>query len=173
MPIRDFIPGERPSAADFDRYFMQQIHVVKPSDESRNTTTTLTADTHLFVPVLANTDYWVWCLIFYTGPSTNGDLKIKFTGPSGVSFDWISDAIGSAATSTISTVSRNAQSIAAGGTPSAGTITGSNGTCLVKGLLRVGSTAGNLTLTWAQLASSATDVTVFANSILIARRLTS
>lgn len=171
MPIRIFAPGERPSAADLNRYFLQQHAAIKSANESVTSSITLQNDDHLFAPVTANTDYWVWCVIFYAGPTTNGDLQLKWSAPSGATFDWISDGIGSAATSSVTTLSRNAQGLA--NTPAPGTITGTDICALVKGILRIGGTAGTLQLQWAQLASSATAVTVYADSTLIVRRLTS
>lgn len=170
MPIRIFLPGERPSAADFNRYFLQQHAAIKSADENVTNSVTLQNDDHLFAPVDVNTDYWVWCIIFYTGPTTNGDLLLKWTAPSGATFDWMSDALGSAATSSVTTVSRNAQTLTS--TPAPGTILGTDCCALVKGILRVAGTAGTLQLQWAQLAASATAVTVYADSTLIVRRLT-
>jgi len=172
MPIRIFNPLERPSASDFNRYFMQQHSRVKSSDESVISSTTLQDDNHLFAPVDANTDYWVWCLIFYTGAAepVDGDCKLNWDAPSGATFDWLSDSLGSATTGPVNIVSRNKQDI--GSSPSAGT-TGGNTAAPIKGLLRVGGTAGTLQLTWAQLASTATPTTIYAGSTLLVRRLTS
>lgn len=169
MPLRTFISGERPSASDFNRYFMQQHSVVKSADEFVTSSTVLQQDGHLFAPVDANTDYWVWCLIFYTGDAAAGDCKINWDAPAGATFDWVSDGLGSGATGSVSIVSRNWQSIA--GSPAPGTI-GTDTACPVKGLLRVGGTAGVLELTWAQLTSSANPTVIYAGSTLLVRRLT-
>lgn len=171
MPIRLFAPGEHPSAGDFNRYFLQQHSVIKASDESVTSSTTLQSDDHLFAPVFANTYYWVWCVIFYTGSglTTEGDMKINWNAPSGSTFNWVSDGLGSGATSSVSTLSRNAQGL--GNSPAPGTV-GSDTVAPIKGLLLTGGNAGTLQLTWAQNVSSTTATTVYANSTLLVRRLT-
>lgn len=171
MPIRIFNSGERPSASDFNRYFMQQHSVVKPSDESVVSSTTFQDDNHLFAPVDANTDYWIWCILFYTGAAepVDGDLKIKWDAPSGSTLDWMSDGLGSATTNSVNILSRNHQTLA--NTPSPGT-TGGDTVSPIKGLLRVGGSAGTFKLTWAQLASTATPTSIYEGSTLIVRRLT-
>ena len=174
MPIRIFADGERPTAGDFNRYFLQQQVSLKTANESVVSSTVAQDDNHLFSTVVANTDYWVWAMIFYTGPGTGvggADLLMDFDGPTGATFDWVSDCVGSAATSTVSTVSRNLQGI--GNTPSAGCVSGVDATALIKGVLRVGANAGTFKFTWAQSNSSATAVTVYADSCMILRRLTS
>lgn len=177
MPIRIFVDGERPSASDFNRYFMQQQYVMKLSNLARASTTTLTADPNLSMAVVAGTDYWVTAYLFYNGPTqatATGNIKLNFDAPAGSTFDWVSDGLGGAtvdANAGIDIVSRTLQSL--GSTPAPGTIgTSTPLTVLVKGLLRVGPTSGNFFLQWAQEISSATAVTLFHSSMVVARRLT-
>lgn len=176
MPIKDFIQGESPPASDFNRYFMQQDFVRKLSNESVSSSTTVQDDDELFFTPILNTDYWVTMYIIYDGPGptpTEGDLKISWTVPTGSTFDYVSDAITSLATSGVFDVSRTAQIAPAGGTPGAGTLgVSSPAVALVKGIFRMGSTAGQFKFRWAQITSNGTAVTVRANSCLIARRLT-
>jgi hypothetical protein len=170
MPLKDFTHLERLSAADMNRYFMQQAHVIKGSDESVTSSTTLQDDNELFLSVSAGANYWVQGFIIYSADAA-GDLKISFSGPTGSTFSYVSDAIGSTATSSVSTVSRSLQSL--GSTPSPGGVgSGTNVVFMPKGVLQVGGTAGTLRLQWAQLASSAVATTVRARSLLIIRRLT-
>lgn len=170
MPIRIFHDGERPSAADFNRYFMQQHSVVKPSTQSVVNSTTLQNDEHLFTPVVANTNYWIWALLFYNGPSGNADFKINWNAPGGSTFHWISDGAASTATGSVTTISRNLQNL--GSSPSPGTV-GLPMCVPVKGLLKVGGGSGTFRLTWAQLTSNASAVQCLVGSTLIVRRLTS
>ncbi len=178
MPIKDFVAFESPPASDFNRYFMQQDFVRKTANESVSSSTTSQDDDHLFFTPILNTDYWITMLIIYEGPgpdpgTTTGDLKISWSVPTGSTFDYVSDAIVSGATSGVFDVSRTAQVAPAGGTPGAGTLGAGNGAvALVKGLFRMGSTAGTFRFRWSQVTSSATPVIVRANSVLIARRLT-
>lgn len=178
MPIKDFAFLESPPASDFNRYFMQQEFVRKPSNESVASSTTVQDDDDLFFVPILNTNYWITMYIIYDGPGpdpgvTAGDLKISWSVPTGSTFNYVSDAIVSGATGGVYDVSRTAQIAPAGGTPGAGTLgTGSPAVALVKGIFQMGSTAGTFRFRWAQITSSATAVTVRANSCLIARRLT-
>jgi hypothetical protein len=176
MPIKDFVALESPPASDFNRYFMQQEFIRKTSNESVANTTTVQDDDVLFFTPILNTDYWITMYIIYDGPGpspTEADLKISWSVPTGSTFDYVSDAITSGATSGVYDVSRTAQIAPSGGTPGAGTLgTTSPAVALVKGLFRMGSTAGTFRFRWAQITAHVTAVTVRANSVLIARRLT-
>jgi hypothetical protein len=171
MPIKDFVAYTRPPASDLNRYPVQQAHVIKTSDTSRASTTTNTDDPHLVMDVDANTNYWVTLFLIYSAGPTP-DIKIGFAAPSGSVFNYVSDAIGSTATSTVSTVSRTLQGL--GSTPSPGGVTDNTVRILAlpKGVLRVGSTSGSFRFQWSQLSSSVQTTIVRQNSILILRRLT-
>jgi hypothetical protein len=177
VPIRLFNDMERPSAADLNRYPMQQEFKRKTSTDSVASSTVLTNDAHLFFTTVINTDYFVTAHIYYDGAtqaSAAGDLKMGWTAPAGATFDWVSDSLGSGtldASAGIDTVSRTHQTLA--GNPSPGTNgTGNNHVALVKGILRIGGTSGTFQFQWAQLTATATATRVFVNSSLIARRLT-
>ncbi|WP_068925048.1 hypothetical protein [Planobispora rosea] len=170
MPITDFVAGQTPNAADLNRYLMQQAHVIKPGIESVTSSTTLQNDDHLFLNVSANTDYWVQAFIIYNG-ATGGDLQIGWSAPTGSTFDWVSDGLSTAATTSTDEVSRTAQGVT--NAPSVGAVgSGNNCTVSPKGLLRVGANSGTLRLRWAQSVSSGTATQVTTNSFLMARRLT-
>jgi hypothetical protein len=171
MPIKDWVPGEQPSAADLNRYFMQQAHVIKPSTQSVTNTMVHVNDTALFLPVQANTDYWVVALIIYDA-ATSSDIDTGWLAPVGATMDWVSDALDAGETTATGTISRTAQIITSTPSP-AGVGAGTNVVTIPKGILRVGSTAGTLQFRFAQLANSATPSRVWANSILMIRRLTS
>lgn len=173
MPIKDFVALESPPASDFNRYFMQQEFVQKPSDESLSSSTTSQDDDHLFFTPILNTDYWITMFVIYDADAA-GDLKISWSVPTGSTFDYVSDAIGSGATTSgVFDVSRSWQVAPAGGTPTPGGVgSGTNVTVLIKGLFRMGSTAGTFRFRWAQGTSSAVATRVRARSVLIARRLT-
>ncbi|MGI5288020.1 hypothetical protein ACQEVF_32410 [Nonomuraea polychroma] len=171
MPgFKAFSLNEVMDAAEMTTYLVQQAVIIKASDESVTSSTALQADNELVMALSANTDYFVECFLIYSADPA-GDIKTDWDAPTGTTFDWVADAITQSATATLDQVSRTAQSVS--GTPSHGGIT-NNSTFLValhKGILRVGSTAGNLTLTWAQQASSANATFVRANSTLIVTRI--
>jgi hypothetical protein len=157
-----------PTAADLNVYLIQQQHIVKPSDESVTSSITLQNDDHLVLPVSANTKYFVQGMLIYTG-ATAGDMGFKWSVPTGSTFDWCSDALGSAATSLTDQISHTAQ--ASSNQPSFGAIDASTAVAPIKGLLIVGSSGGNLRATWAQGTSSGTATTMKAGSYVMARRV--
>ena len=172
MPgFKTFATDEVLTAADMTQYLMQQAVIIKGADETVTSSTVLQNDNEFVMAVDANTDYYFESLIIY-GADPAADLKCDWDGPTGATLDWCSDGITQSATATLDQVSRTAQTIS--GTPSHGGIT-SNATFLIamhKGLLRVGGTAGNLTLTWAQNASSANGTVIKADSFLLLTRVT-
>jgi len=177
MPIKDWLAGENPSAADLNRYFMQQAHALKTADDTITSSTTLVDDDQLFLSVQAGTDYWVQAMIIYNA-SAAADLKCTFSGPSGSTFDWVSDSLPStiaAGSGAVDVISRSLQGL--GSTPSPGGAEQPAGTrvdavSVPKGLLRVGANSGTLRFRWAQLASGSPGTIVRAGSILVIRRLT-
>jgi len=138
------------------------LTAIKSADTGRASTTTLAADPDLTVAVLANTAYLVRISMLYKSGTTNtGDLKIGFSVPTGATFAGgflcISNPLG----------------VAIFPVPTASTVMVSygNGTsnplwCEVTANLVVSTTAGNFTLTWAQNTSSGTATTLMAGSSL-------
>lgn len=133
---------------------------------SANTGTTLTADPDLVIPVLANAAYLVTFSLVYKGAATNtGDLKFGFSVPSGATMPGGFLGITNPLALEILPV-----------TASSTLVSYSNGTgnplwCQVTATLVTSSTAGNLTLTWAQNTSSATSTTLMAGSSLQAAQV--
>lgn len=173
MPIKTYTLLESPSAADFNRYFMQQIVVRKLANESVTSSVTVQDDNELFADVEANTDYFVTMFVIYDGDvaATASDLKSGFSAPAGSTFDYVSDSVWSGAGSSVDTVSRTAQTLITApgsGTMGAGTSLGAP----FKGILRVSTLAGVFRYRWAQNTSAAVATRVLANSMLMLRRLT-
>ena len=171
MPIKNFVGGDASdvNAAELNRYLVQSSHVIKPADESVTSSVTLQNDDHLFLQVEANTNYWLMCLLLYAG-NTAGDLQPTFSGPSGATFTWLSDALGSGITTTSDIVSRSMQNIS--GNPAFGAVTGSDAVAIPKGLLQVGSSGGTFRFRWAQSVSSGTATILREGSMMMIRRLT-
>lgn len=167
MPFKTFRDGEVLYAADVNRYWIQQVSVIKPADESL-VSTTMQSDDHLVVPLLANTQYWLECLLLYEG-GTTGDIKLQWSVPSGAVVEWSHGGLGTSASTSVGNVSRNFS-------PSPGTVGALGaGTSLVipiEGRVTTGANAGNLQLQWAQNASDTTPTIVKQNSVLILQRLT-
>ncbi|MEU4576600.1 hypothetical protein [Nonomuraea sp. NPDC023979] len=172
MPIKTWSSGERPSAADLNRYPLQQAFRLKTADESVTSSITLQDDNHLFLSVAANTDYWVQGHLIYEGAANpSGDLQLGWSYPSGAAWTWVSDALGTGETASTGIISRTRQ--VGSGSSSPGTVgAGVLVVAVPKGVLRVGSSSGFLKLRWAQLASSGTPTIVKTGSLLTIRRLT-
>lgn len=174
MPIKTFGFRESPSAADFNRYFMQQIFVRKTTTESVTSSIAPQWDNELFADVEANTDYFVTMIVVYDGntaASAVGDLRSEFSGPAGSTFDYCSDSVWSGAATSVDQLSRTHQQMTnnpGGGTMGAGTSLGAP----FKGILRVSTLAGLFRYSWAQNTSSTVATRVLAGSIMMLRRLT-
>jgi len=125
----------------------------KAADQSVTSSTTLTADSHLVMAVVANATYVVdgWLMLFGPTPTT-GDAKIDFTIPSGATMHYTSGGVvvASPATQYEDTVNANstARSIGTNGSTDMGVALHAH--------VVVGSTAGNVQLRFAQNSSNAT-----------------
>jgi hypothetical protein len=135
--------------------------VVKAADESVASSVTLQNDDELLAPLLANTDYAFEAFLHVVGNSAN-DITIAFTVPTGATLAWsfapeISFSTNAPVTSTLVTASGTGQSHeVSAGMP-----------IHIRGTVRVGGTAGNLQMQFAQRVSNATASTVKAGSHLI------
>jgi hypothetical protein len=148
----DWFSGEDITATNLNE--MQPLNAYKPAQTSRASTTTLAADPNLAAPVVAAGVYEVECYLNYTGAAQgSGDLKFAFTGPSGATFTW--SALGFAVSGGFTTPEMICNNTLTS-TRQVGSNSGSTVDCWIKGSLIVSSTAGTLTLTWAQNTSSST-----------------
>lgn len=152
-----FPSGHEPSPEEFG--VLLPLAAIKSVTETVNNSAALQNDDELFVSVLANATYEVWCQVFYVS-GTTPDIKFGWTGPAAATFTWASiDAFnGSWVDQSIS------------GSVAIGT-SGSNESAIFAGLLKVGANAGTLQLQWAQNGANASNTQVLANSYLVARRI--
>jgi hypothetical protein len=175
-----FYAGNRVTGAQLQALVTQidrltPLTAFKTTDESVNnggTGTTLQNDDVLFCAVTANTNYRVDFSLLYTEAAGTGiDLKCAWTMPTGSRLD-----LGVAGPSTAWTGAAAAleaewsawqnQTTSPTGTISFGTTNAAAFSMQASGSLRVGSTAGTFQFQWAQLNSSASNVTVKAGSVL-------
>ena len=129
-------------------------YVVKASGTSRASNTTPSNDPDLTLPVVANGVYLVLASISYTTTVGNGGggLQYGWSYPTGATMQW-SDGDGTGnPISAVSTFQNDDGSIA-------------------HGLLKTSSTAGSLTVRWAQEQSSSTATIMLAGCSLYLRRL--
>lgn len=171
MPIKNFTGGIIADVAgpELNRYLIQSAHVIKASNQSITSSTTLQNDSQLLLQVSANTDYWMMALLLYQG-ATAGDLKIGFSGPSGATLNYVTDGLGVSATGNADQISRAMFTIGSG--PSIGAIDAADSVAIPKGLLRIGSSGGTFRFRFAQVTSNATSTTIKSGSMLMIRRLT-
>ena len=156
-------------ADKINRYLTQSAHVIKPSSQSVTSSTTFINDSALVLNVSANTDYWVTAVLIYTG--ANGNFKQQWGVPTGASLLWTGDYLGNGVTNTFGIVSRTQHAYNAGTAVAGGAASGTYQCSVPKGILRVGSSAGQLRVRWAQGTSSGTSTTLRSGSVLFLRRL--
>jgi len=171
MPLRTFVDGESPSAADFNRYFMQQIMIRKLVTESVSLNATAQPDNELFCTVNAGETYFVNMFLLYDGLAA-ADIEVSFTGPAGATFDYVSDGVIQSAAATIDRLSRTHQVLTTS-FPTGGCFgVGTSVAMLLKGILIVDTTPGTFQFNWSQFVSNATATRVLADSVMMLRRLT-
>jgi hypothetical protein len=156
-------------ADKINRYLTQSAHVIKSANQSVTSSTTFINDTHLTLNVSANTDYWVTAVLIYTG--NNGNFKQQWGVPTGASLLWTGDYLGNGVTNSFGIVSRTQHAYNAGTAVAGGAAAGTYQCSVPKGILRVGSSAGQLRVRWAQGTSSGTSTTLRSGSVLFLRRL--
>ncbi|MBI2639308.1 MAG: LamG domain-containing protein [Candidatus Sungbacteria bacterium] len=139
----------------------------KSSDESVTSSTTLQNDDELKLTLAANQTYTVDAVVFASSASSNPDLKIAFTVPSGATM-----TLGYIAASP-NNLTTQGELLNSSGTASQVIPLRANAPVVihVKGTVVVGSTAGDVTLQWAQFTSNSTATTVKAGSYIRADQL--
>lgn len=138
-------------------------HARKTSDTSVTSNTTVSADPHLSLPVVANGIYEIEGIFFFTSATTGSTpaVKLAIDAPSGAAGWWTVDAPSTTSTADPDSVRTIATVIGAANTRSYGVSVVSSGTnpaigYICKGMLENGATPGNLSVQWAQANSSGT-----------------
>lgn len=139
--------------------------VIKPTDQSVTSSTTLVNDADLVVPVAANATYLFFSYLDYEGAAA-GDLKISWVVPASATLRWaqIGQTTASAATTGLTGTETTAYSF---GSDAAATLNA----LLMHGSLLTAGTSGSLQLQWAQNASSGTATKVHAQSFVALWRI--
>lgn len=142
--------------------------VIKAADQSLTSNTTLQNDNALTLPVVAGATYKFWCSLDYEG-GTQGSSDIKWTWslPASATLRYYAPRTTTAGAAAAGGEFTGAQTIAAG-TGGTGNLFGTTMT----GTLVVSSTAGSITLQWAQNTSNGTATIVHAQSDLTLWRIT-
>lgn len=172
MPFKQFADDEVLTYDVVNRYFVQQTSVIKSTDETVTNSASTQNDDELSVNVLANSQYFVEFFIIYDTIQA-ADIKIFWVGPAGITFDWTHGGLGTSATATSGSVSRNYRQLSDIGTiggPSA--TSGTNAIIPGEGRLVTGANAGLFRFQWGQNTANATGTIVRARSVLLVQRLT-
>jgi hypothetical protein len=126
---------------------------VKPSDQSKASTTTLSADSFFATMALeANATYVVDGMLQLSGATNgSGDFKMTLSGPAGAT-----GFFSSGGTTTTSPTTFEGTAIPLGSSRTVGTNGTTDMAAHMVATITTSATAGNLALTWAQSTSSAT-----------------
>ncbi len=156
-----FATNDVPTATQFNEWLVNVNFARRTSTASISSSTTLTDDSQLFVPIQINAVYVLTMWLIYDGP-TAADLKWQINVPSGSSFTGHSHGLIPTAAS-----QQDYQGfpVAHGAANTWGTLGGS-ASGFVLGTLTTGGTSGNCQLSWAQNTSNATATRIFAPSFL-------
>jgi hypothetical protein len=145
--------------------------VKKAADQTVTSSTTLVNDSSLSFAVAGN-ETWSFDVVLFVRGSTQADVKVAFTVPSGATINW--GGLG-AATSAGSQVGDELEAHATSGTGSVsfgckGTTSADTVMIHIDGLVVNSNTAGTVQLQWAQANSTSTGTVVLANSFVIAHK---
>lgn len=145
------------------------LAVTKTGNQTVNNTTTKVADTHLTLPVAANAIYHVSMMVIASGP-TGADWSMLWTFPTGATGTRFTHGPELPVT-TVRATAIQARSAPLGTSTAYGTDGTENSAIREELWLNTSSTAGNLTLTWAQNIAVAGSTTVYLGSYLMAYRV--
>ncbi len=143
-------------------------YVIKASDESHSSSTTLQDDNDLTLAIPANQTWEIVGDLIASSGSTTPNLKMGFTVPSGATFRIWASGVQENSTTSYENLTFNSS-----GTGKKMTIGSTSNATLVHyhGWITTSSTAGNITFQWAQNTSNGNAVTVKADSFMKATRL--
>lgn len=163
------LAGQRMTAALLRSMLPQTVR--KTADESRSSTTTYADDTHLVFAAEANAVYTMTGWLKYFADPTP-DIKVNITVPTGClgEWAWLMPGSTTGASGTTGYSIRTETIDVNGGRTGYGTSDSIHFTPL-GGLFRMGSTAGNISLQWAQNTASATATTLYTDSWLQFQRI--
>lgn len=147
------------------------IFMLKTSDQSLTSNTSLTDDTQLQGNVLATAKYVMECHIISSSPSA-ADIRFTFNGPAGCSIDWVPYFPHINQTNGDQVQISFAHFSAAGTADGAGIgASGQNVVYQPRGLVMSTGTSGTFKFRWCQLVSNATATVVRSGSWIYLRRV--
>lgn len=168
LPLPDWPAGALVYGAEVDQVIAAieaYQEVTKTANQGLNTNTTLQDDQHLQLAIPPNTVHKIGGLILYTADA--GRLKMKLTGPSGATGDWLGDGLVDtiAGTAAAGSVWRFVNTLADSRSFGSGGLSVRCGV-LLTGRITTGASGGTLKVEWAQHASSGGNTSVLIGSYL-------
>lgn len=152
-----------------------ELYVRKTVNETVNNSSTVQADDELFLALAINAVYLFSCMVRVdsadAGSPDTTDVKLQFTGPTGATGFWSPQAPHSSSTDTIFSSNISINKFNLGGSADAMTTGGFVVGYLIRGIIIMGSTAGNLTLNWAQTTAHSLNTRMLFDSFLRAERV--
>lgn len=146
--------------------------IVKGATESVTSSTTLQTDDHFVHALFTNAVYTMNGYFIYDGAAaTAGGLKMQFTVPSGSSLTWTNFGVNGAGSGALTDYNVVSEQAGAASPRGVGTNLTTAMSCRPTGILITGSTAGNLSLLWAQTTSNATPTRILGSSFLELKRV--
>lgn len=169
MAMQVFTVGEVLAAADVNEYLVNTRFILKPSDTSRSSTTSQTADPDLTLAVDASKSYILDMFVQYTAVNGSGDLKCSWTAPSGAIFNGMGIGVQASGAAEIYGYQSS------GNVLTTAVSYGGGGAAILSfrmsGILVMSTTAGSLTFQWAQNTSNGTATVVKQGSSMLLRRV--
>lgn len=166
MPIPTWSVGQVLAASDVNNWFVP-LAAAKAADTSRSSNITPSNDPDLSIALAASAVYTVQLGLMYACASSGVNLRMQFTVPTGATGEYVhwywsgSTTFDGPANSADLWTAARLPFIDTGGDMG---FTG-------HGTIFTSSTAGNLTLQWAQSSSNATAVTMRKGSFIVAQRI--
>ena len=171
MAVKQWAVGDVLTSSDMNVWTVP-IAVIKPANTSRNTTTTVTSDPDLTLPLAASSTYDIRMLVNYDGGATGAsDIKWTFTVPAGATGIYVAAHQNISGVYAGAFVNNWTDGPGLSATQANTNGLGNNLGIFFNGILAVAGTAGNLTFQWAQNTSSGTNTRVFAQSYMVAQRI--
>src|SRR5690606_11179070 len=149
--------------------FLAPTFVVKSTNESVSSSTTLQGDDELLVSLTANRTYEISGVLRVSG-STSGDISLAWTGPAGSTMYAVVHGLGGGGSAGGDDIIYLYEGP---GTATSGTFgtTAAIRAIHYHGFIQLGGASGNLRLVWAQGSSNATATVVHSGSFMCVRRV--
>jgi hypothetical protein len=140
----------------------KMVFTLKTADQFVNNSTVLVNETQMTTGVLPANSTWLFrSYLKYTSPTTGPGIKFALSAPVGASYDWSPVGLLGTLTSDAGTIRLPS---ATSGTKALSTYTATPLVAIMQGVVMIGSTAGAITLQFAQSIATAENTALMINS---------